>query len=334
MKRIFRYVWIGTMAALLALTALAGCGKEGTTAQVGTEAIGCLSLRVNPEIDIHYDENGKVTRVVGENEEGREILQGYSGYEGKDCATVVGELVERIKSAGYFVPDADGLAQDVTLQIAPGSEVPSDDFLPAIQQEVQGMLADVEISGRVVEIDVDDYDPKYQKNGQPSPYINRDKAYEIALMHSGVSAQDAKFVEKDYDLDDGTPTYEIEFYAGGYEYDYEINAEDGAVIQANREREGGTVNKTPSQSAAQSTPRPAAQGNAQSATISQDKALQAALSHSGVAAKDARVWKNELDRDDGRMIYEIEFSANGYEYEYDVDAQTGGILQAERDWDD
>ena len=45
------------------------------------------------------------------------------------------------------------------------------------------------------------------------------------------------------------------------------------------------------------------------------------------------VKKVELDYEHGRKIYEIAFYNNGYEYEYDVDAETGRILKFDKDFD-
>ena len=63
-------------------------------------------------------------------------------------------------------------------------------------------------------IDDDDYDPEYAKNGAYSPYITLEKAKEIALKQAGVSASDAVFEEKEFDFDDGTPVFELEFFGG------------------------------------------------------------------------------------------------------------------------
>ena len=44
--------------------------------------------------------------------------------------------------------------------------------------------------------------------------------------------------------------------------------------------------------------------------------------------------KVEKDRENGRTIYEVEFTADGYEYEYEIDASSGKILKKEKERDD
>ena len=42
----------------------------------------------------------------------------------------------------------------------------------------------------------------------------------------------------------------------------------------------------------------------------------------------------ELDRDDGRLVYEIEFHVGRTEYDYEIDAASGTVLKADMDTDD
>ena len=65
--------------------------------------------------------------------------------------------------------------------------------------------------------------------------------------------------------------------------------------------------------------------------IGVDKAKSIALSDAGVNAADAVFLKARLDRDDGRMEYEVEFYSGSKEYDYDIDALTGEIRS--RDWE-
>lgn len=72
---------------------------------------------------------------------------------------------------------------------------------------------------------------------QPSSnYIGVDKAKSIALNHAGVKASAATFTKAKLDKDDGHYDYEIEFYAGGMEYEYEIDATTGKIRDYDSER--------------------------------------------------------------------------------------------------
>ena len=53
----------------------------------------------------------------------------------------------------------------------------------------------------------------------------------------------------------------------------------------------------------------------------------------GYAVGDVRFTKTERDYDDGRLVYEIEFYKDGYEYEYKISADNGIILDKEVDYD-
>ncbi len=57
------------------------------------------------------------------------------------------------------------------------------------------------------------------------------------------------------------------------------------------------------------------------------RAKEIALAHANVNAANAVFDDKDFDLDDGRAVYELEFKANGVEYEYDIDARTGNILK-------
>ena len=48
----------------------------------------------------------------------------------------------------------------------------------------------------------------------------------------------------------------------------------------------------------------------------------------------ATVYKAEYDVDDGVAVYEIELIKGSYEYEFKIDANTGAILEQDKDWRD
>ena len=69
-------------------------------------------------------------------------------------------------------------------------------------------------------------------------------------------------------------------------------------------------------------------------TISRDEALGRALDHAQLSRDQLDfVKKVEMDYEHGRKIYEISFYKGGFEFEYDVDAVSGQILKASKEWD-
>ena len=171
--------------------------------------------------------------------------------------------------------------------------------------------------------------------------IGIEKAKEIAMSHAGVSAGSVSFIKAKLDHKDGVKVYDIEFYSGNAEYDYEINAATGAIVSFDQDIENYAVptqpaaptqpqSAAPTQAATQ--PQTAAPTQAASSVISVDKAKQIALSHAGVSG--ASFKKVKLDTDDGVRVYEIEFKVGNVEYEYDIDASSGAIISSSSEIDD
>ena len=67
--------------------------------------------------------------------------------------------------------------------------------------------------------------------------------------------------------------------------------------------------------------------------IGRQTAIKAALAHAKLQESDVRWLKCELDREDGVMVYEVDFKKDGFEYDYDIDAKTGTVLKAKKERD-
>ena len=155
--------------------------------------------------------------------------------------------------------------------------------------------------------------------------ITKAKAKSIALKHAGVSSSKATFVTAKLDYEDGKQVYEIEFYSGNTEYDYEILASNGKIISYDKDIENYKI------------PR---KNTSSSTYIGKAKAKSIALKDAGVSASSATFTKTKLDYEDGIRVYEIEFYTNSAEYEYEINAKTGKIrdmdvehFDCDDDWD-
>ena len=160
----------------------------------------------------------------------------------------------------------------------------------------------------------------------PDNVVGETAAKQAAFAHANVNETDVREYKCKIDEDDGKWVYEIEFKSGNYEYDYEIDALTGVVVEHDREQDEDA--KRPVQSQPQTDPtKPAA-------TIDEKTAKQTAFAHAGVNETDVRVCKCQLENDDGKLVYEVEFVCGGYEYSYEIDAQTGAVIKHEREQDD
>ena len=182
--------------------------------------------------------------------------------------------------------------------------------------------------------------PAIQSSGQASDsaYIGVEAAKSAAFAHAGLDAAQVTMGEVDFDYEDGRMVYEIEFYASGAEYEYDIDASTGAVVKFSQE--GGrtqTSSSAGSGGASGNVSSGAGSGTAQSGAggtatdIGREAALAAALNHAGVSRDQVYDLEVQRDRDDGRLEYEIEFKTGGWEYEYTISAADGAILDYERD---
>lgn len=148
-----------------------------------------------------------------------------------------------------------------------------------------------------------------------------ERAKAIALSDAGLSAASVTFTEAKQDFDDGVPNYDLDFYTATHEYDYEINAQTGAIMDKSVDVNEHAVRETkPVETAARGF-------------IGVDRAKSIALGHAGVSASSVSFSKAKLDDDDGRGVYEIEFYVGNTEYDYKIDAYSGGIIEYDIDRD-
>ena len=181
--------------------------------------------------------------------------------------------------------------------------------------------------GTILSYDADIEGYRIPSAANASADIGVEKAKQIALQHAGVSASNAVFVKAEREYDDGRLTYDVDFYAGNKEYDYEILAADGTILSYDADIEGYYLPSSSKGATSTSSNRNASS----SGLITRDRAKQIALEHAGLSSSDVNFVKAELDEDDGHFEYEIEFHHNFREYEYTIDAASGTILEAERD---
>ena len=162
---------------------------------------------------------------------------------------------------------------------------------------------------------------KVSKSYKATKKITADEAKRIALTHAKLAEKDVTFVKVELE-DNNRCEYDIDFYSGNVEYDYEIDTVSGAILSTDRDIENYVIPTQPSTATA----------NTQTSEISVERAKQIALSHAGVGS--ARFKKAKLDYENGVRVYEIEFKVGNLEYEYDINVSNGAIVSSSVEVDD
>ena len=164
-------------------------------------------------------------------------------------------------------------------------------------------------------------------------YIGIDAAKTIALEAAGVSESAAVFSTAGLDRQNGTDYYAVDFTANGRTYAYDIDAVTGVIIDSSEDQsqpaqatDGGASADGANSSGTSS------QSTDGSAAITEDQAREIALADAGLTAEEVTFLKTKLDRDDGRLVYDVEFyNADYTEYDYEIDAADGTILSSDFD---
>lgn len=65
--------------------------------------------------------------------------------------------------------------------------------------------------------------------------LTEEEARQIALDYLGFTADQVTRLRSQYEIDDGIPQFDIEFYRGDWEYEFEIHAEDGRILSYDKD---------------------------------------------------------------------------------------------------
>lgn len=134
-------------------------------------------------------------------------------------------------------------------------------------------------------------------DSSPKITVDAQKAKEIALAQAG----SGMVTDFSFDSDDKIPNYDITVIDGQTEYEFEISAIDGAILQSKVDIDEQIV-----------VPQ---------VTITEETAREIALAEVAGTITSVR-----LDQDDHQYVYEIVLFDETYKYEFEISATDGTIL--------
>lgn len=164
--------------------------------------------------------------------------------------------------------------------------------------------------------------------------ISVEDAKAAAFAHAGLKEKDVVLRKAALDMDDdrGILKYDVDFFAADKDFEYDIDADTGAVIKA--EQEVMDAEDYAEIKALKENMK--TKDAAKSAELNEEGALDIALKHAGVAKSDVTRKNVHLDFDDdlGKKVFDVEFHVGIKEYNYDIDPVTGEICKFDVDIDD
>ena len=360
--------WTTLVAACLALMLLGG---GGLFYQQANAVASVVSLDVNPSIELRVNRDEKVLSCTPLNEDAKEILEDMGGgadLKGAKLDVAVNAIVGSLVRKGYLseissaimisVEDKDSarakkLQQELTSAV--DGVLRTNESKAAVLTQTVTQDAELERQARensistgkaalvnrilalnsslrfdaLAKLSVGEL-KDLAEAGAPAMPIGRDAAAYAAEQYAGTAALDSVTAEVDPELDESPAHYEVELQTAWGEFEYLVDAYTGKVLS-------GQKDLLATVSAQNETARPSGQKPAPSG-VAQDigyaKAKSIALNHAGVSESKAYDMDIELDEEDGKLVYEVEFKSSGMEYDYEIDAATGTILKQEAERDD
>ena len=362
-KKTTKRRWTTLAAACLALVLLGG---GGMLYQQAHAVASVVSLDVNPSIELKVSRNAKVLSCTPLNEDAQAVLADMSGgadLKGAKLDVAVNAIVGSLVRNGYL----NSISSAIMISVEDNDTARAEKLQRQLTSTVDGVLQTSEARAAVLtqtltqdagleqqarennistgkaalvnrvlalnpalrfdalaKLSVEEL-KDLAEAGAPAMPIGTDKAMDIAAAAFGkASTAKMAYSAVDPELDESPAHYEVEIRSQtGEEFEYKVDAYTGAILESKREAADGTEVPVVQPS------KPAASGD-----IGYAKAKSIALNHAGVSENKAYDMEIELDDEDGRLVYEVEFKSGNMEYAYEIDASSGTVLKHEAELDD
>ena len=361
-KKTTKRRWTSLIAACLAVMLLGG----GLFYQRANAVASVVSLDVNPSIELKVNRSEKVLVCTPLNEDAKAILADMGNgadLKGAKLDVAVNAIVGSLVRNGYL----DSISSAIMISVEDRDTARAEKLQRELTSTVDGVLQTSESRASVLtqtltqdagltqqarensistgkaalvnrvlalnsalkfdalaKLSVEEL-KDLAEAGAPAMPIGRDAAAYAAEQYAGTTELDSVTAEVDPELDEFPAHYEVELQTAWGEFEYLVDAYTGKVLSGQKDL-----------LAAASTPNATAKPSAPSggADIGYAKAKSIALNHAGVSENQAYDMDIELDDEDGKLVYEIEFKSGNMEYDYEIDAASGAILKHEAELDD
>lgn len=156
-------------------------------------------------------------------------------------------------------------------------------------------------------------------------YLSENEVKEIVINDTGLNSNDIYFDNVELDMEDNA--YDVDFYYNNIEYEYKIDAKNGRIIYNNFNIDN-TSNQNNNDTNATNETNENTNNNSNITTteITLDEAKNIALEHAQLNENDVTFTKTQMDTDDGKQVYDINFIYNNEEYDYEIAVSNGEVI--------
>lgn len=305
-NNLFRFIVPAIAACLLLVAGIGGGVYYNNNFLV--ESV--IDIDVNPSVEITANKNDKVIDVTALNEDAKTIISDMD-LKKTDLNVAVNAIVGSMVKHGYVVNDENGILVTVLNDDTKKADALRKEIMIDIDSALKENNADAAVINQTV--NKTDDAVKFANDNNTSigkavfimNIASKDSSLDPVELSKMSISEIAALVQKnkidisdivDYDHDDSV----WENIADSIEeVDEEILDIDEFVSSAD--------------------------------IVDATDAKLAALAHAKLKTDDVTFIKCELDNDDGRHCYEVEFIYDGYEYEYEIDCETSEIRSHERE---
>ena len=274
-----------------------------------------VDIDVNPGVEIVTNKKNKVLNVQSTNKDGDSVIDGMN-LKNTELKVAVNALIGSMVQKGYIANDNTGILVTVRND--------NPEKANKVKEEV---LYDINFALYTNDVQANVMNQTFKNTADANKFarennISIGKAVFVLNLAAKDSSLDAKELAKMKVTDianlvakKGIDIRDIV----DYDDDDSIWENIADAIEDIDEDAGSSMKNT------------ADAGNKQ---IGIEAAKQIALADAKVALKDVIFIKTELDNEDGRAVYEIEFYSGNVEYDYDIDALSGEIISNDFDIED
>ena len=305
------FMGVATAACILLVAGIIGVPYYGNNFVPDSH----VDIDVNPGVEIVTNKKNKVLNVQSTNKDGADVIDNMD-LKNTELKVAVNALIGSMVQKGYIVNNNTGIL--VTVR---------NDNPEKANKVKEEILYDINFALYTNDVQANVMNQTFKNNADADKFarennISIGKAVFVLNLAAKDSSLDAKELAKMKVTDianlvakKGIDIRDIV----DYDDDDSIWENIADAIEDIDEDAGSSMKNT------------ADTGNKQ---IGIEAAKQIALADAKVALKDVTFIKAELDNEDGRAVYEIEFYSGNVEYDYDIDALSGEIISNDFDIED